>query len=107
MAEVDWGVYCRDKDGLSVLQGKECVGRPAAVPVPDGEAWVGAGSGWETYGAELMELAGERVTRVLPDLEPGARDLARLAADKFARGEVVRAAEAVPIYLRDNVVRVR
>jgi hypothetical protein len=52
-----------------------------------------------------MPRAGERVVRLLPDLEPGAHDVAVIGADRFARGEVGRAGDAVPVYLRDRVVR--
>jgi tRNA threonylcarbamoyladenosine biosynthesis protein TsaB len=105
MNEVYWGVYCRDAAGLPVLQGTESVAEPAAVPVPEGGSWIAAGSGWEAYAATLMPRAGEQVVRALPDLEPQAFDVALLGADLFARGQIAVAANALPVYLRDQVVR--
>ena len=87
MDEVYWGVYTRDAAGLPALQGREAVAAPAAVPVPDGDGWVAAGSGWAAYADQLMPRAGERIVRVLPDLEPRAYDVALIGADRFARGE--------------------
>jgi tRNA threonylcarbamoyladenosine biosynthesis protein TsaB len=105
MNEVYWGVYRRDAAGLPVLQGAESVADPAAVPVPEGDRWIAAGSGWDAHAATLMLRAGERVVRALPDLEPQAYDVALLGADLFARGQVAGAANALPVYLRDQVVR--
>jgi tRNA threonylcarbamoyladenosine biosynthesis protein TsaB len=105
MDEVYWGIYTRDARGLPVLQGRETVAAPANVPVPDGDGWVAAGSGWSAYADQLMPRAGERIVRVLPDLEPRAYDVALIGADRFGRGEVGQALDAIPVYLRDQVVR--
>jgi tRNA threonylcarbamoyladenosine biosynthesis protein TsaB len=43
------------------------------------------------------------MSRVLPDVHPTALAVAQLAAPRFAAGEGVDAAEAVPVYLRDKV----
>lgn len=105
MSEVYWGVYRQGEDGLPLLQAEECVAAPGEVPFPQDGRWVGAGSGWDSYGETLMTRVGERVVRVLPDLEPRARDLVRLGADRFARGMAISAEQALPVYLRDQVVR--
>jgi tRNA threonylcarbamoyladenosine biosynthesis protein TsaB len=105
MAEVYWGLYVREPDGLPRLQGEECVRAPGAVAVPESGLWTAAGNGWGSYRRELLERAGQRVSRLLPDLEPMAGDLAPLAAQHFRQGEILRAEEAVPVYLRDTVVR--
>jgi tRNA threonylcarbamoyladenosine biosynthesis protein TsaB len=96
MAEVYWGVYARETGELPVLQGGEAVAGPDDVPMP-GEGRV--------YAGVLVPRAGERVVQLLPDLEPRARDVALIGADRFARGEVSGAGDAVPVYLRDRVVR--
>jgi len=105
MAEVYWGLYAREPDGLPRLQGKECVCAPGAVTVPVSGLWTAAGSGWASYREDLLERAGQRVSRLLPDLEPRAGDLAPLAVQHYCQGEILRAEEAVPVYLRDTVVR--
>jgi tRNA threonylcarbamoyladenosine biosynthesis protein TsaB len=104
MAEVYWGVYAREPGALPRLQGAECVCAPRAIFVPDGGVWIGAGGGWASYRQQLLERVGQGIRQLLPDLEPGAGDLVRLAAEGYRRGEVLRAEEAVPVYLRDTVV---
>jgi tRNA threonylcarbamoyladenosine biosynthesis protein TsaB len=106
MHEVYWGIYTRSAAGLPVLQGREVVGAPGDVPVPGEGRWVAAGSGWGAYAGALVPRAGDRVVRLLPDLEPAAHDVAVIGAYRFARGEAGRAGDAVPVYLRDRVVRV-
>jgi len=105
MAEVYWGLYAREPDGMPQLQGEECVCAPGAVAVPVSGIWTAAGSGWGSYREELLERAGQLVSCLLPDLEPRAGDLAPLAALRYRQGEILRAEEAVPVYLRDTVVR--
>jgi tRNA threonylcarbamoyladenosine biosynthesis protein TsaB len=105
MAEVYWGLYAREPDGLPRLQGEECVCAPRAVAVPKSGVWIAAGSGWASYREELLERVGQRVISLLPDLEPGAGDLVRLAAQGYRQGDILRPEEAVPVYLRDTVVR--
>jgi tRNA threonylcarbamoyladenosine biosynthesis protein TsaB len=73
----------------------QCIA-PQAAPRPPGEGWVGCGSGFAAYGNLGM-------SRVLPDVHPTALAVAQLAAPRFAAGEGVDAAEAVPVYLRDKV----
>jgi tRNA threonylcarbamoyladenosine biosynthesis protein TsaB len=105
MSEVYWGCYAREPESLPRLQGEECVCAPQAVAMPEGGVWTAAGSGWASYRQELLERAGQRVERLLPDLEPKASDLARLAVQGYRQGEILRPEEAVPVYLRDTVVR--
>jgi tRNA threonylcarbamoyladenosine biosynthesis protein TsaB len=105
MAEVYWGLYARCPDGLPRLQGEECVCAPQAVAMPERGVWIAAGSGWASYREELLELAGQRVNLLLPGMEPRAGDLVHLAVQGYRQGEILRPEEAVPVYLRDTVVR--
>ncbi|MGD2112274.1 MAG: tRNA (adenosine(37)-N6)-threonylcarbamoyltransferase complex dimerization subunit type 1 TsaB, partial [Gammaproteobacteria bacterium] len=66
MSEVYWGVYLQDSNAMARLQGEECACAPDRVPLPDGEAWTGAGSGWMTHADALRLCCGERVVRLLP-----------------------------------------
>lgn len=105
--EVYWGCYWADDSGLPVLQGVEAVCSPAAVTAPADTDWLGVGSGWDSYGPVLMQQFQQRVVRVLPDLEPRAADVARLAQGAVARGQTVAAEQAIPVYLRNNVADVK
>ena len=103
MQEVYWGAYRFDADGHAVPAGGEQVCKPDAVMVPDGEGWFGAGSGWESYGDTLSTRCGLAATACLPDWQPHAADVARLAVIQYEAGQTVPPEQASPIYLRDNV----
>lgn len=103
MKEVYWGVYAREPDGSVVLQGEECVVSPELAPVPAAGEWVAAGTGWMTYGDVMKPRLGARLVTSLDDCFPTAEAIARLGAKVYEKGAVVSAAEAVPVYLRDNV----
>ena len=105
--EVYWGCFTAADNGAVVLQGAECVCAPAAVSCPENGDWVGVGSGWEAHGESLLQQAGERLVRVVPDFEPRAADVARLAVIDYRSGVMTAAAAAVPVYLRNNVAQVK
>jgi tRNA threonylcarbamoyladenosine biosynthesis protein TsaB len=73
----------------------QCVA-PQAAPRPQGEGWVGCGSGFAAYGDFGLQ-------KILADVHPSALAVARLAAPRLAAGEGVDAALAAPRYLRDKV----
>jgi len=105
MDEVYWGLYEREPGGLPRLQGEECVCAPRVVTVPESGVWIAAGSGWASYRVELQERVGQRAGLLLSDLQPRAGDLVCLAAQGYRQGEILRPEEAIPVYLRDTVVR--
>lgn len=81
-----------------VLMLPAAVTPPAEVALPNGEGWVGCGDGFACYRDSLPGFA-----RVRDDVAPTAAAVARLAAPRFARGEGMDAAQAVPLYVRDKV----
>jgi tRNA threonylcarbamoyladenosine biosynthesis protein TsaB len=103
MRQVYWGEYVRSADGLMTLQGIEQVLAPQSVPQPEGEGWVGAGSGWDAYSAALQARVGQSLNTWQAGCCPRAGDLARLAADDFLHGRAVPAEQALPVYVRDDV----
>jgi len=106
MHEVYCAAYARRDDGWDVVLEPTCL-PPARLSAPPGDGWVGAGSGFAVYGAALAARLGTALTQMLPGLRPGAYAVARLAAPRFARGEGVDAAQALPHYLRDKVALTR
>ena len=96
-----------DAAGLLQLQGEEVVRAPEKVEVPAAGDWIAAGSGWEAYTSRLMPRLDARVVRVLPDLEPRAADVARLALSAFTQGQTVSPEHAIPVYLRNDVADVK
>ena len=103
MGGVYWGAY-QVENGLVVLQGEEMVTTPDQVPVPKGQ-WVGAGSGWKGHKEALTERLGAIVTQQFDDYFPQSKTIAQLAAHDFQQGLAVEAAQAVPVYLRNDVAK--
>lgn len=101
MDELYAAAYRVDAAGLPALVGAEQLVAPGALAPPAGAgAWFGAGSGfaaWDELAARLG-LAG-----CDPLLEPLARDLLGPAAAAVASGATVSAAQALPVYLREQV----
>ena len=104
MSEVYWGCY--QCDGHSaVLLGEEQVCAPTEVRLPNGNAWFGTGSGWDSYAQVLRQRSNSQCSGFSPQTFPRARDIAMLAAHAFSNGHAVTADQALPIYLRDNVAK--
>ena len=76
---------------------------PELVPIPATGEWVAAGTGWSSYGDVMKQRLGDRLVTSLDDCFPTAEAIARLGAKVYESGGAVTAAEAVPVYLRDNV----
>ncbi len=104
MEEVYWGTYRAQGEEVALL-GAEQVCAPAAAPLPEGGPWIGAGSGWATYG-DILSRRGQ-VSAWWTDCYPRAADIARLGALAWGRREAVSAEEALPVYLRDQVAAKR
>jgi tRNA threonylcarbamoyladenosine biosynthesis protein TsaB len=102
MQEVYWGGYRVDGQGLMQVVLEDRVAAPGDVTVAAGGHWHGAGSGWAAYRESLLSRVGG-VAGIDGAARIQAQDVARLAAVRFAAGEFVRAEEALPVYLRDQV----
>jgi len=106
MHEVYWGAYRIDAGGImrSLIDERVCA--PTEVPVPDGDDWAAAGSGWGSYGEVLVSRC--IVDGVVQgDARVHAQDVALIAGALFAEGQVVTAEQALPVYLRDEVAWVK
>jgi tRNA threonylcarbamoyladenosine biosynthesis protein TsaB len=103
MHQVYFGAFVRGGDGLMVAAGSEIVVAPAMLPVPEGESWTGAGSGWDAYHEPMRERLGAAVDRWILKSYPHAHDVAVLARSAFAAGAAVPPEEAIPVYVRDDV----
>ncbi|MSQ92221.1 MAG: tRNA (adenosine(37)-N6)-threonylcarbamoyltransferase complex dimerization subunit type 1 TsaB [Gammaproteobacteria bacterium] len=105
MGQVYWAAFdCSASPPLALTE--ETVANPAEV-VPPGEGpWFGAGHGFKAYPALAASL-GVRLVGIAPELLPRASDIARLAAVDFAAGRGLPAEQALPVYLRNEVVHRR
>lgn len=103
MEEIYWGCYRVAGDGLVEPVGEELVLSPQAVPLPEGEGWYGVGSGFGVYGEQLGRVLGPALAGVNSAQVCEAKDIARLAAGPWHRGQAMAPELALPVYLRDRV----
>ncbi|GGY76032.1 tRNA (adenosine(37)-N6)-threonylcarbamoyltransferase complex dimerization subunit type 1 TsaB [Marinobacter zhanjiangensis] len=102
MDEVYWGCF-RLVDGLPEPLVPERVCPPEQVSLPQGpERWLAGGSGWR-YAERMPPSVSDAVNAPDTDCAPDARFVARLAAQAWQKGGSVPAAQAQPVYLRDEV----
>lgn len=104
MGEIYWGSYSMGNEGVAILCGEERVCSPHAVTLPHQEGlWVGAGTGWKDHGEILGGCL--NIATWWSDCYPRAGDIAMLAALAYRQGHTVNPEQALPIYLRDKVVK--
>jgi tRNA threonylcarbamoyladenosine biosynthesis protein TsaB len=99
MGEVYWGCF-EVRQGLAEARGAERIGVPETVTIPEWGPWTALGTGFAAYAEALAPLA-RQAARVIADFPARARDLLPLAAKDWREGRVMRAAGALPTYLRD------
>lgn len=102
MQEVYWGAYRIDESGKPVPVIEEAVLAPADVVVPEQADWHAVGSGWGSY-HDLLKSRCDNLQSVDSDAQVHAADVAQLAVAALAAGQTVRAENALPTYLRDQV----
>jgi tRNA threonylcarbamoyladenosine biosynthesis protein TsaB len=108
MREVYWGCFERSPEGLARPSEAEHLTLPSGVRLPrigaGGRRPLGAGSGFATYPELRTALS---LDAVLEGLMPRAAEVARLAVPEVAAGRFLLAEQALPVYLRDDVVHTR
>jgi len=104
MNEVYFGKYIVNKERIMQLEDEEIVGAPAAICLPTTQGWYGIGTGWASYAHELTAKFGDKLQGYQGERYPQARAIVPLARAAFAAGQVVSAADALPVYLRNQVV---
>lgn len=102
MGEVYHAVYEKRGDDFTEVQAPGLY-KPAEVPALPAGQWSGCGSGFAVYRGELGARYAGSLERIIGNLAPHAREIAALAVKQFARGDVVDAADAVPLYVRNKV----
>ena len=105
MGEVYWAAYESDQDGLATALAGEQVASPDAVQAPSTGKIFGVGSGWGTYRERLERILEGQIGGIDPDRFPLAKDMLPLAVREYSSGRYVSAEQALPVYLRDNVVK--
>jgi tRNA threonylcarbamoyladenosine biosynthesis protein TsaB len=102
MGEIYHAAYSRAGAGWAPASEPSVCAPQSAPSLPEGD-WTGCGSGFAAHGNVLRQLYGGRLSAIMPDLFPHAREIARLAAREFEAGRAVAAEQAVPLYVRDKV----
>lgn len=114
MDEVYWAAYYLDDTDEETLQwkidGEECVISPDKIDLPNmlaqkDKLWVAAGTGWGSYADRLLSGGDFTLQETLIDCFPSAEIMVKLAVDEFKAGNTVKAAEAIPVYLRNDVAK--
>lgn len=77
---------------------------PQDVPLPETAGWLACGNALAAYPL-LRERLSPFVDRWQPELLPSAAGVARIAAQRLARGAAIDPADAVPLYVRDKVAK--
>ena len=81
--------------------------KPLEVPVITGENWVGVGTGWVTFNAELRAVYKDNISEIklgerIYD-HPMAKAILQLAKPQFVAGLGQPAISAQPVYIRNKV----
>jgi tRNA threonylcarbamoyladenosine biosynthesis protein TsaB len=76
---------------------------PDSVPALRGGGWLGCGSGFSVYHDVLCTRYRGALAQLEPDRYPNAREIAALAAPRFAANDTAQAELASPVYVRDKV----
>jgi len=105
MGGMYWGSYQLADNGLMELVDKEQVSAPEAVVLADNGQWTGAGTAWASYEGQLVKGLSGSITHQYPDCLPHSGSIAELAAYAHSQGQSVPAAQAQPVYLRDDVAK--
>lgn len=114
MDEVYWAAYYLDGTDDESLQwkidGEECVISPDKIDLPNmlaqqDKPWVAAGTGWGSYADRLLSGGGFTLQATLVDCFPSAEIMVKLAVGELQAGNTIKPAEAIPVYLRNDVAK--
>ena len=106
MKEIYWGVYKLGNNNLVELLTEEAVSIAADIKGIEANSLIGIGSGWKEYQSDLENaLNSNKIKHLYPNNLPSAEEISLLAADKLQRGQILKAEQAIPVYLRNNVAK--
>jgi tRNA threonylcarbamoyladenosine biosynthesis protein TsaB len=105
IGQVYWAAFDCSGDRPRARLG-ERLSNPGEVEPPRGARWFGAGHGFAAYPEIARRLSGA-LAGIDASLLPRAADIARIGARELEAGGGLEAAQALPVYLRDDVVHRR
>ena len=107
MNEVYWGCYALSyagNDGLMDSCMEEGICTADQIPLPEGNNWHGAGTGWKSYPDQLANRFEGQISATSPQSYPHAIDIIELAKIEFDLDNAISAEQVRPVYLRNNIV---
>ncbi|GAA4998676.1 tRNA (adenosine(37)-N6)-threonylcarbamoyltransferase complex dimerization subunit type 1 TsaB [Pseudoluteimonas lycopersici] len=102
MGEIYVAAFRRDGD-LLVATSDEIVIAPAHYELPQGDGWIGVGTGFSAADGTLQSRFVDRFVRIDATALPHAADVARIGASAFKIGGGLAPERVEPAYLRNNV----
>ncbi len=103
--EIYWGVYQLDDLQLMQAVHDDQLVKPAEIYVPENSGWIGVGGAWQVYGEQLQNILQDKLIEVVPNVYPTATAVILCAKQDYLQGKVVSAEKALPVYLRDKIVK--
>lgn len=104
MEAVYWGAYSLQGNLMQPLQADQ-LSQPMLIKPPTADVYVAVGNAWEIYANQFSSGILAKFPAIYVDLYPAAQGVVCVAQDKFQRGDVMPAASAKPIYLRNQVAK--
>ena len=105
MDEIYVGMFSVGDNNIVIPVSEEQVIAPENVNFDLPSDCFGVGSGWDAYGQILSEKVGNKLKGYNARRYPSASNILKLAAIEFIAGNVLEAADALPVYLRNKVTR--
>ena len=102
MGEIYHAAYIQSTEGWEMVC-EPTLCQPQQAPQLSGNGWVGCGSGFDKYDEALGKRYHEQISRIDAGVCPHAREMAQLAAPRFAKGLGIDPADATPLYIRNKV----
>lgn len=103
--EIYWAQYQLNDSNLMQTQILEQLIKPEQIPLLDEDGWTGVGNGWQIYGEQLQAILGNKLDQVVMDVYPTAGAVILCAKQDYLAGKFVSADKALPVYLRDRIVK--
>jgi tRNA threonylcarbamoyladenosine biosynthesis protein TsaB len=102
--EVYFGMYMLI-DGVMQKTIEDDLCDPKNVLIPIDTNWFSIGDGWDAYHEILNNRLSNKIIAIKNNYFPRARDIAKLAQSEFLHGNFTSAEQAIPVYLRNKVVK--
>lgn len=100
MDEVYWARYSVGESGHMALMGEEMLSQSSAIVLPDHLGWCGAGNAW---GNDALKF-GFKPELINTVHLPTADSILSLAKLKYVKNEWVKAFDALPVYMRNDIL---